>query len=176
MKKLIGLIALAVIVSLTGCTQTDKKEETTTETETVTEKTTTLQKTSEDDGHVYYEGKITLKGKYSENYPETLLGGTLCFRADEETGYLIPRDPNLYGEGQGDERNPWFCFKDQDKAKKEFGINDQEVFSDPAVTCIQGEAEIEVSNYVVDKLESSVFDTAVLEKIVSQGAYEKKCD
>ena len=175
MKKLIGLLALVVIVSLAGCTQVNQTEETTGEKST-TEKTTTLKKTSEDDKYVYYEGKITVSGKYSENYPDTLLGGTLCFYADEETGYLIPRDPNLYGEGKGDERNPWFCFKDQDKAKKEFGIDDQKVFDDSIVKCIQGQAKVEVSNYIVDKLESSVFDTAVLENIVSQDEYKKKCD
>lgn len=175
MKKLIGLIALAMIVSLAGCTQANQTEETTTtETETPTEKVTTLQKTGEEGNHVYYEGKITLSGNYFENYPGTLLGGTLCFRADEETGYLIPRDPNLYGEGKADKRNPWFCFQDQYGAKNAFGIDDEEIFADSAVTRIQGTAKIEVSNYVVDKMESSVYDTALLENIISKEPFEKE--
>ncbi len=139
-------------------------------------KSTTLQKLRTDDRYVYYSGSITVSGKYKELEPTTLLGGQLCFYADAETGYLIPRDPNLWGEGNADTRLPWFCFKDQATAKTLFGINDDVVFRDTAVACIQGKATVEVSNYVVDKLESEVFDTAELGSIVAKDAFTTSCE
>ncbi|HOX60553.1 MAG TPA: hypothetical protein PLV72_00920 [Candidatus Magasanikbacteria bacterium] len=139
-------------------------------------KSTTLTKAKEDGRFVYYDGSITISGKYQEFYPETLLGSELCFYADDETGYLIPRDPNLWGEGNGDNRIPWFCFNDQDNVKEMFGIDDSAIFSDKTIECIQGKATIVISNYKVDKLESSVFDTANLDKIISKETYKTKCE
>lgn len=152
---------------------TDEKKTTDSQSQ---KKETTLAKIKEDSRFVYYNGSITVSGKYQELYPETLLGGELCFHADNETGYLIPRDPNLWGEGNGDTRISWFCFKDQGKAKEMFGINDNEIFSDKTIECIQGKATIQVSNYVVDKLESEVFDTANLDKIISKEKYKTQCE
>ena len=139
-------------------------------------KDTTLTKAKEDGRFVYYDGSITVSGKYQELYPETLLGGELCFYADDETGYLIPRDPNLWGEGNGDTRIPWFCFNDQDNVKELFGIDDNAIFSDETIECIQGKATIVISNYKVDKMESSVFDSANLDKIISKDPYKTKCE
>lgn len=137
---------------------------------------TTLTKVKEDSRFVYYDGSITVSGKYQELYPDTLLGGQLCFYPDDETGYLIPRDPNLWGEGNGDTRIPWFCFNEQENAKELFGINDDTIFSDKTIECIQGKATITISNYRVDKMESSVFDTANLDKIISKEPYKTKCE
>ncbi len=136
----------------------------------------TLTKIRADERFVYYSGKITVSGRYQEYYPETLLGNELCFYPDEETKHLIPRDPNLWGEGQGDTRLPWFCFENQEQAKEMFDINEEEIFSDETIKCIQGEAEIEISDYVVDTMESSVFDTARLIMIISKENYETQCE
>ena len=137
-------------------------------------KITTLTKIKDDGRYVYYSGSITVSGNYRELLPETLLGGELCFYPDSETGYLIPRDPNLWGEGNGDGRAPWFCFKNQDKAKEMFGINDTEIFSDKTIECVGGKAVIIVSNYVVNKSESEVFDTANLDRIISKENYSSQ--
>lgn len=145
-------------------------------TDSQTKKQTTLTKIKDDGRFVSYSGSITVSGNYQELYPETLLGGELCFYPDNETGYLIPRDPNLWGPGNGDTRTPWFCFNNQDKAKEIFGINDTKIFSDKTVECIQGRATVQVSNYVVDKLESEVFDTANLDKIISKENYSTQCN
>jgi len=118
---------------------------------------------------VRYSGSITVSGIYRENYPETMLGGELCFYADDKSGYLIPRD-------SGDRRNPWFCFNDQDEVKAQFGIDDAKIFADPAVKCISGNATVQVSDYVVNKMESSVFDTAALVKIISKDNYSTQCE
>lgn len=100
---------------------------------------------------------------------------------------MVPRDPNLYGENQPDTRLAWFCFDDQEAAKKIFGIeNDKEIFGvndegiypgpwEDAVKCISGNATVRVSNYVVDKLESEVTDIAKLEELVSKEDYSEEC-
>lgn len=141
----------------------------------VQDKETTLKKINQDERYLYYEGEITVSGVYYMYEPQTLLGGILCFRADEDTGYLIPREPDLYGEGMGDTRNPWFCFKNQDQAKKMFDLKMQEIFDDLEVECIQGEATVKVSNYIVDSLEAAVFDTAKLEEVVFKETYSTQC-
>jgi len=134
---------------------------------------TTLKKLGEDNVHVYYDGKIIISGNYQELSPSAISGETLCFYADNATAYLIPRDPNLYGLNNGDKRNPWFCFSNQNSAKNMFGISDKNIFSNiaTATSCIKGKATIEVSNYVVDERESEAYDTAKLEKIVSKEEY-----
>lgn len=149
-------------------------------TDSQSEKQTTLTKIKDDGRFISYNGSIVVSGKYNvrksgPDYPEVVLGGKLCFYPDNATGYLIPRDPNLWGPGSGDARMPWFCFKDQYKAKEMFGINYDEIFSDKTIECIQGKATIEVSDYVVDKLESAVFDTANLNKIISKENYSTQC-
>lgn len=134
----------------------------------------TLKKIKEDKRFVYYEGSITVSGKYQEFFPEALLGGKLCFYPDKETEYLIPRNENLGIER--DTRTPWFCFANQNKAKEMFGINDNQIFSDKTVQCIQGKATVEISNYVIDKLEGEVFDTANLDNTIYKENYSTRCE
>src|SRR4030042_1807110 len=122
---------------------------------------------------VYYDGEIVVSGKYQESYPGTLFGGILCFFPDEKTGYLIPRDTNLHG--YPDTRKPWFCFSDQKVAKSLFEIKDEEVFSDPTIKCIEGNATIRASNYIVNLVESEVSDAAQLKEIISKESYSTQC-
>lgn len=183
MKKFTVLCVFTMLL-LTACNQanpTPTQEPGTTTPEVQTNKTaepkvegSALTKTSEDDTYVHYSGNITIKGTYSESINTPFLGDTLCFYADKETGYLIPRDPNLYGENNGDNRAPWFCFKNQQEAKDMFGINDSEVFKN-SVECIEGTAEIEISEYTVNKMEAEVWDTAKLEKVISKEPFSTDC-
>ena len=178
MKKLIFLCAFAVLM-LAGCAQTtpvltQKTEITTPEVQTDKIAEQNLIKISENDTFVYYKGAITIKGEYSEYKPDTIFGGMLCFYANKETAYLIPRDPNLYGKNNGDTRAPRFCFDNQQEAKKMFGINDANIFKG-TVECLKGTAEIEVSNYTVNKKESAVRDSAKLEKIITKEAFSTDC-
>lgn len=136
---------------------------------------TSLVKTKSDDRFVYYNGTITLSGKY-QLQKEGILSNKLCFYPDNKTGHLIPRDPNLYGEGNGDNRNPWFCFNDQEVVKKQFNINNDSILKDKETKCIQGKATVTISNYKVDKMESSVFDTADLEEILSKEIFKTHCE
>ncbi|MFH1182837.1 MAG: hypothetical protein V1690_01065, partial [Candidatus Moraniibacteriota bacterium] len=110
-----------------------------------------------------------------EYNPETMLGGILCFAADEKTGYLIPREPDFWGPGEPDIRNPWFCFSNQAEAKKLLGINDKAIFQDKTVECVNGPATVTVSHYITDKLESETYDKAQLDKIISFKKYSPTC-
>ena len=128
-----------------------------------------FKKVKEDERFIYYEGLATISGKYQEYQPEVLLGGTLCFFVDEKTGNLIPKV-------SGDNRSPWFCFNDQGKAKRMFEINDNAIFNNKAVECIQGKATITISNYKIDKKQGEAFDTADIKEIISKETYTTKCE
>jgi len=138
-------------------------------------KKTTLTKTSGGDRYTYYQGSITVSGKYIEYNPDTMLGGILCFDADDKTGYLIPREPNFWGPGQPDTRSPWFCFSNQAEAKKMLGVNDKVIFQNKTVECFSGPATVTVSHYITDKLESETYDKAQLDKVVSSQKYSPSC-
>lgn len=149
------------------CTGAIPDEDVTSQKDDTPKKETTLKKVSQDERYIRYEGAITLSGTYREYHPNTMMGGLLCFEADEATGYLIPRTEN-------DTRDPWFCFNfdDQEAVKAQFGIKDQEIFTDDNTdACIEGKATIEVSNYVADLLEGETVDKATLEKIVTKEPY-----
>ena len=121
-----------------------------------------LTKIDEDEMYVYYDGTITVSGEYRESQPDTIHGEMLCFYADEETDDLLPRAS-------------WFCFENQEEAKTAFEIDDSEIFADPSVECFEGSAKVKVSNYIVNKKEAAVYDTAKLEKILERGAYSTSC-
>lgn len=136
---------------------------------------TLTKKTEDNKAKVYYDGSIIVSGKYIEFHPLTLLGGELCFYPDDETGYLIPRgltDSN----GQEDTRMPWFCFRNQDEAKEDFDIRDDEIFDDKTVECIEGKATVRVSQYVVNLFPGAAFDTAYLDEIISKEVYSTSCE
>lgn len=121
--------------------------------------------TTDDCRFIYYRGSVIVSGEYKAFSPTAVfVGGQLCFYADEETGYLIPRE-------NGDERNPWFCFNNPEKAKKMLGIDSGKIFSDEKVAYVYGKATVKISNYVVDKKESEVWDTADLDEVISKEKY-----
>ncbi len=117
-------------------------------------------------GLVYYEGKIIISGKYLLYPPDdAFLDGLLCFDADKETGYLIPREQQFYGgvEPQLDSRAPWFCFSNKEAVKSFFSPQ-----SLPSPKCNYGTAAVEISNYIVTLWETEAHDTAKLEKVISK--------
>jgi hypothetical protein len=116
-----------------------------------------LSKLSEDERYVKYEWTIQVSGKYEMH----TFFNKLCFYVDEKTAYLIPRDPNMFGSGNGDTRDAWFCFSNQNTAKEKLAFN----------SCNKGNATIEINSYTVDKLESEVFDTAALIKVVNMQSW-----
>lgn len=141
-----------------------------------TEHQTPLTQIKDDGRLVSYQGSITVSGRYQEIYSNSPIEGQLCFFPDSETAHLIPREVNAQDSGKSDDRIAWFCFKNQDEAKKIFGINDADIFDDKKIECIEGKATVQVSNYIVDKLEGDVFDTANLDKVVSKENYSTQCD
>jgi hypothetical protein len=104
----------------------------------------------------YYEGNIAVSGTYSWQLNE-IEQGALCFFVKGPTEKLIPREH--------DSRMPWFCFSNDREAKIAFNIPS----SVPKGVCeFSGQATIRISEYVVNRMQSSVHDTAKLEEIVSR--------
>lgn len=128
---------------------------------------TPLQKIKEEGKHVYYSGKITVSGTYRELYGNSPSANTLCFYTDEAAGYLIPRSE--------DTRTPWFCFSNQSQAEEMLGIDEKAIMKNATIKCISGKATIEVSNYIVNKLEGEAWDTANLDKVISKETYKTSC-
>jgi len=138
--------------------------------------TTTLQKIKTEGARTYFDGNITVGGKFQEWSYSDFMGGILCFYPDDKTGYLIPRGL-IDNENGVDTRIPWFCFENQLNAKQLLGItNDVAIFSDETIACIEGKATIEISNYVVTLSQREAWDTANLKKVISKEKYATKCD
>ena len=62
-----------------------------------------------------YTGQITVSGKYSRHFDDEVMGDSVCFDVNGPTAKLIPRK-------KGDERNTWFCFRNQQTAVNTFKI------------------------------------------------------
>ena len=86
------------------------------------------------------------------------VGDNLCFTVSGVSGIHIPRD--------GDQRAAWFCFSERDAA-----IRSLKLPSTPAkATCgYRAPATVVVGNYVVNRQESEVFDTASLLVVKHRG-------
>lgn len=125
---------------------------------------TSLTKIKEDGSFAYYEGVITVSGKYQESYIKEPGYLNLCFYVNKETVSLIPRRDN-------DNRDPWFCFDNQEKAKTMFGIDDSKIIQDGKTENISGNATIEVSNYKLLLGDIMGNDSATLDKIITKEVY-----
>ena len=72
-------------------------------------------KRSSGDGYDDYTGQITVSGEYSRDFDDEVQGDVVCFVAKGGSAKLIPRK-------KGDERNTWFCFRNQQTAVNTFKI------------------------------------------------------
>lgn len=107
----------------------------------------------------YYDGHITVSGKYFRSD----IGGNLCFSVNSTTDYLIPREST-------DKRVAWFCFQNESSAKSLLGIAKEPYYTKYIPVPYDlgfGLATIVVSNYVVNNMATEASDTARLEKIIS---------
>lgn len=115
---------------------------------------------------VYYSGLVTVSGKVerrTDNDSTEMLGDQLCMFPEKVSAKAIPREPD-------DSRIPWFCFSNRIAAMKQLQIPNQK----PKGTCgFHLEATIQVADYVVNRAESAVFDTARLVQVVSRGIVRK---
>jgi len=111
---------------------------------------------------VYYSGKIILEGKFTYSMSaedREMIGDQVCFYPSKKDGKLIPRE-------NGDQRMPWFCFKNTRQAKDLLGISG--LLKDPAFCKVSGTATVEIENYVVDKAETDTNDSADLAKVINK--------
>ena len=99
-----------------------------------------------------YTGQITVSGEYNYSFDDEAMGPMVCFTADKASTKLIPRK-------KGDERGPWFCFRNQSVALKTFKIPKK-----PAKGYCEyrGKATVTVNQYSVYREESEGSDMAQL--------------
>ena len=99
-----------------------------------------------------YTGQITVSGEYNYSFDDEAMGPMVCFTADKASAKLIPRK-------KGDERGPWFCFRNQATALKTFKIPKK-----PAKGYCEyrGKATVTVNQYSVYREESEGSDMAQL--------------
>ncbi|HUT21982.1 MAG TPA: hypothetical protein VMX18_01080 [Candidatus Bipolaricaulota bacterium] len=106
-----------------------------------------------DKSEFFFRGKITVTGNYTYYKPgEDMLGGrdgNVCFDNIKQT------DIGKFPKFANDDRNIWFCFTNQELAKKLFG---------PAGS--RGEATIEIDNYMINLRQTEVYNTAELVKVI----------
>ena len=99
-----------------------------------------------------YTGQITVSGEYNYSFDDEAVGPMVCFSADKASAKLIPRK-------KGDERSPWFCFRNQATALKTFKIPKK-----PAKGYCEyrGKATVTVNQYSVYREASEGSDMAQL--------------
>ena len=99
-----------------------------------------------------YTGQITVSGEYNYSFDDEAMGPMVCFTADKASAKLIPRK-------KGDERSPWFCFRNQSVAIKTFKIPKK-----PAKGYCEyrGKATVTVNQYSVYREASEGSDMAQL--------------
>ena len=109
-------------------------------------------------GHlVSYAGTIVLSGTYERRLDPTtrsLQGDQVCFVPDANSKDLVPRE-------EGDNRTPWFCFSNRDRAVHLLSLPTQG-------GCGHfGTATVAISHYVANRAEATVFDTAKLDRVLT---------
>lgn len=87
-----------------------------------------------------YTGQITVSGEYSRDFDDEVQGDVVCFVAKGSSAKLIPRK-------KGDERTPWFCFRNQKTAAQTFKISKRP--SNKGYCGYQGTATVTVKQYSV---------------------------
>jgi hypothetical protein len=113
-------------------------------------------------GHLhYYRGTVLLEGvaeRRTDKETTELVGDNLCFVVSAKSHPEVPRG--------NDERAAWFCFTERDAA-----IRALKLPSTPTKgSCgYRMPATITVGNYVANRQESEVFDTASLFSVKQRG-------
>ena len=113
-----------------------------------------------------YTGQITVSGEYSYSFDDAAMGPMVCFSANKATGKWIPRT-------KGDQRDKWFCFRNQATAIKTFKIPKK-----PAKGYCEyhGKVTVTVNQYSVYRVASEGSDMAQLLSAKNiQALPPKKC-
>jgi hypothetical protein len=116
----------------------------------------------EKSGHLYhYSGSAQVDGVAERRTDEESLkheGDNLCFVVAEYSRRFIPRE--------GDSRAPWFCFSRRDAALRALRLPPAPA---PGTCGYRLTATVVIGNYVANRKESEVFDTATLLAVKSRG-------
>ncbi len=99
-----------------------------------------------------FSGKITVTGRYIYYEKDAgILNDIVCLDNIRES------DVKKFPKFADDERDVWFCFSNQELAKKLFGPEGS-----------SGQATIEIDNYTIDMMESEVWNTAELIRVINK--------
>jgi len=105
-----------------------------------------------------YKGYAVVEGQYMEYYPETLNGGKLLFKVDEQYKTKLPKKYSEYVT--------WFAINNDASAKQMLQV-DESVFNDKSICELSGRAKIAIENYTSVLAESEILDSADLVKVIS---------
>jgi hypothetical protein len=105
-----------------------------------------------------YKGYVIVEGEYYEYYPETLGGGVLFFKVDEQYKTKLPKK---YGE------HSTHFFFDNDSVAKQMLKVDESVFSNKSICKLSGRAKIAIEDYTVELLEGAVWDHTKLVQVIN---------
>lgn len=112
---------------------------------------------------VYYAGQATVSGTIKRRTDDDsiqMIGDQVCLFPEMASAKVIPREA-------GDSRDPWFCFSNRISAMQKLQVPNKK----PKGACgYRLEATVQVTDYVADRTESTVFDTARLVQVVAQSA------
>lgn len=118
----------------------------------------------------HYKGSAIVSGRYHEKLRESEIGnfeaGLICFSVKGETEKWIPRE--------NDSRSPWFCFSNTADARSMLGFASKV----PDGTCyVVGVATVQISEYVANRADTEVHDTAKLDRVIGfeKPDFKKEC-
>lgn len=105
-----------------------------------------------------YKGYVIVEGEYYEYYPETLGGGILFFKVASQYKTKLPKK---YGE-----HSDFFAFDNDSTAKQILKVNES-VFNNKSICKLSGRAKIAIEDYIVELLESAVWNHTKLVQVIS---------
>jgi len=112
-----------------------------------------------------YKGSVVVEGEYQEWYPETMGGGILFFKVDEQYRAKLPIK---YGE-----HGQVFIFDNDPAAKQMLKVNES-VFNNKSICKLSGRAKIEIEDYTTELLEGDVWDHTKLVQVISSTSQTTK--
>lgn len=118
-----------------------------------------LIKIKEDNKSILFEGDVVISGSYSEALYPSVYSGIICFSVESDYQDIMPK--SIF-----DDRMYWFCFENQEEAKLALGISDDKIDFKGNCARILGEAKIRISNYIINKDETAIYDRAKLVEVI----------
>lgn len=113
---------------------------------------------AENEDFAVYSGRTTVEGQYFREYEDDVTGDDVtCFVPDRtKAGSRRPPGSNRY-----------FCFENPEFANKALRLAER---NDATICGFEGDANVVISDYTVDKQPNHPRDSAILERVVVSSA------